>query len=451
MKVVVFVINGLHCGPLGAYGNDWVGTNAFDRLAANGVVFDQHYADEPDAVGARRAWRTGRFQLPSTDAVSYPPALDQWKTLRSSGVTTALVRETPPPPGFAEDWDVVEIVERQGEEPALERFVEAAGEVLDNLPKRKPWLLWMEVDTLLPPWRFPPEHFHSLTAEPADGEEADELDEEQEDKDADEETEDVVDSPAEIDEEADDPLTPILDPELGPLGEDPRDTKFLSLQETYAAAVRYVDVALEALLDGLDDDVLLIVTSDRGVMLGEHGVVGVARPWLYEELIHLPLLMRFPGQEYAGQRIPALTQSMDLLPTLLELFGIPRPADLHAHSLLPLVRGEAGSVRDYAVSGLQLGLALEWALHTLEWSFLLPLQGEVEDAARPPQLYARPEDRWEVNDVRQHHLELCEHFVELLHAFAAATRQPGPLVPPKLRDVEAELATATPEPPPDAS
>jgi hypothetical protein len=68
-----------------------------------------------------------------------------------------------------------------------------------------------------------------------------------------------------------------------------------------------------------------------------------------------------------------------------------------------------------------------------------PAAGEV----RSPQLYVKPDDRWEVNNIRQHHLELAERLEQTLRGFVEATRQSGPWRPPQLRGVEAE---PTPEP-----
>src|SRR5262245_14740164 len=84
MKVVVLVINGFHLGYLGCYGNDWTDTPSLDRLAAEAVVFDRHYADRVDAAGARHAWRTGRYSFPDPDAaqsVAEQPA-DLFELLR---------------------------------------------------------------------------------------------------------------------------------------------------------------------------------------------------------------------------------------------------------------------------------------------------------------------------------------------------------------------------------
>jgi len=51
MKVLVLVASGLPAGYLGCYGNEWLPTPAIDGLAAGGIAFDQHYADQPTTVG----------------------------------------------------------------------------------------------------------------------------------------------------------------------------------------------------------------------------------------------------------------------------------------------------------------------------------------------------------------------------------------------------------------
>ena len=70
MKIVVLEASALHLGFLGCYGNDWVATPNLDRLAAEGVVFDRHYADWIGA-GARSAW-TGRCHFPAPDTEPDP-------------------------------------------------------------------------------------------------------------------------------------------------------------------------------------------------------------------------------------------------------------------------------------------------------------------------------------------------------------------------------------------
>jgi arylsulfatase A-like enzyme len=405
MKVVIINARGLHLGYPSAYGNEWIETPAIDRLAAEGVVFDQHIADRPDPAGARRAWRGGRYYFPGAEPAE--PAPDVVRLLKDAGVLTTLILDTgrPAPAAFAEGWDVVMEAESDEEATALDYALEGAGQALESLSETADWLLWLELGVLLPPWDVPDEFLARYLAEP--GEEEDD------------------EEPA--------ALEPLLDSPAGSIDPDD-DLTFVRLQRSYAAAVSYLDAGLELLLRDLEergrlDDVLLILTTDHGLPLGEHGEVGAAGSRLHDELVHLPLLLRLPKAEQAGRRVPTLTQPVDLMPTLLDAFGLP-PAPVHGHSLLPLARGTAAKVRDYACSGLRLGDAVEWALRSPEWAFLL----------RPPdtaRLYVKPDDRWELNDVVQHHPALAEHLEAVLRGFVEATRRSGPLQLPELRDLSA--------------
>jgi arylsulfatase A-like enzyme len=411
MHVFVLILRGLPLGYVGCYGNGWIDTPALDRLAAESIAFDQHIADSPDATGARRAWRTGRHQFPC-DSVPADPAIDLIRLLRDWGVVTSIVFDDSVDTTltWVHGWDRVRRVSADDGAAPFDRLLEAVGDALDEAGETERGLLWVELATLLPPWNVPPKYLDQYLHPPAseEGHEADDPGEEKSE--------------------------PLLAPKTGFL-EEPEDGTFLRLQASLAAAVSYVDAAVGNLLDmvderGLGEDVMLIVTTDHGQALGEHGIVGPHRPWLHEELIHVPLLMRLPSGVEAGRRVAALTQPVDLYPTLLEAFGC-TPDPSHGRSLLPLLQGGIGEPRSYVASALRLGDREEWALRTLEWAFLLPV-GAPDDPARLPQLYVKPEDRWEVNNVIQHHLETAEMLEKTLRAFTLAVRQPGPLEVPAL-------------------
>jgi arylsulfatase A-like enzyme len=415
MKVVVVNLRGLHLGYLSAYGNEWIETPTFDRMAAEGVVFDNHIADQPDAAGARRAWRSGRYAFPTPEprgANATPLAADVIALLKDAGVVTSLILDMsrPAPAEFAEGWDVVMEAEGDEEGTALEYALEGAGQALESLAETDSWLMWLESAALLPPWEVGEEFLKRYLVEHYEDEE--------------------------VEEEEREEWEPLLDPPMGPI--DPRDdVTFIRVQRSYAAVVSYLDAALGVLLKELEerqllDDVLLIVTSDHGLPLGEHGVIGLCRAWLHDELTHLPLIVRLPKAEQAGRRVLALTQPMDLMLTLLEAFGLP-PVPTHGYSLLALARGAVEKVRDYACSGLGMNDALEWALRSSEWAFLLPLRTPADDTERVAQVYAKPEDRWELNNLVQHHPELAEQLEAVLRGFVEATRRAEPLQPPPLQ------------------
>ncbi len=385
MKVVVLDAWALHLGFLGCYGNEWVDTPHLDRLAAEAVVFDQHYADTPGTRPDDRTCWTGRYGFPGPDETEAAPEARPRLAglLEAGGIAAAFV--------------------------SFDEF--HAG--LDRLAENENWLLWIDLPTLAPPWDVPGEYLALYFDE-------------------------------EPDEEDEEPLLPWTDPPCGPLNE-ADDRAMERLQNSYAAAVSYLDAGVGQLLEELDErgltnQVMVCFTADRGLALGEHGVVGECRPWPHEEFLHLPLIIRPPGGVEAGRRVFALTQPVDLLPTLLEAFGLPIPAWAQGHGLGPLLRDQLGQVRAYACAGLRVGEDVEWALRTSDWGFILP----IGPGPRGPQLYVKPNDRWEVNNVLQHHLDLADHLEQTLRGFVATTRRPGPLQPPELRDVEAE-ATAPAE------
>ena len=424
MKFLVIIAEGLHLGYLGCYGNEWVATPNLDRLAAEGVVFDQHFADHPSLEGACRAWRTGCYRFPSPDSPSQQPGadgVDPVRRLTEAAATTALVTdaERPLPAAFTLGWREVFALDRHAplESPRLEALLERAGDALDGLAADERWLLWLDLPTLLPPWETTREDY-DLYFNP-------EVEEDEPEGEGEEE--------------------PALTPWGGPLPErlDPADdATFLRLQRSYAAAVTYLDAGLGLLLDdlqerGLLDEVTVLVTSGFGQNLGEHGVVAAEVPWLHEELVHLPLMVRLPGREQAGRRVTGLTQPVDLAPTLLAGFGL-SAAPAHGASLWPLIRGQAEAVRAYACSGLKRCESIEWAVRTPHWALLLQVAPGAEPAPRPARLYAKPDDRWEVNDVYQHHPELTQHLEEILRGFVDATPNPGPVNAPPLRDIRSE-------------
>jgi arylsulfatase A-like enzyme len=106
------------------------------------------------------------------------------------------------------------------------------------------------------------------------------------------------------------------------------------------AGIRAVDDAIDELLhalrrEGALENALVVVTSDHGESFREHGSTEHGRN-LYPEVYEVPLIMHWPGHIPSGARIPAQARGVDLLPTLLELAGVPIPSELDGSSLLPL-------------------------------------------------------------------------------------------------------------------
>jgi len=117
-------------------------------------------------------------------------------------------------------------------------------------------------------------------------------------------------------------------------------------REEYAALLSMCDASLGRVLDrfdeeGLWEDTLLMVCTDHGFLLGEHGWWGKnIQPW-YDENIHTPLFLWDPVSRAAGTATDALVQTIDLGPTLLDLFGVDRTERMQGRSILPIVRASA--------------------------------------------------------------------------------------------------------------
>jgi arylsulfatase A-like enzyme len=92
---------------------------------------------------------------------------------------------------------------------------------------------------------------------------------------------------------------------------------------------------------GLEDSTLVVVTSDHGEGLGQHGVIGHTVN-VHEEAVRVPLLLRWPGRLAAGSVVAEPVESVDVLPTLLELMGLPPGDTGRGRSLAgALLRGES--------------------------------------------------------------------------------------------------------------
>jgi len=127
------------------------------------------------------------------------------------------------------------------------------------------------------------------------------------------------------------------------------------IRAQYRAKLTMIDRWLGKLLDAIDQadlwkDTAVIVCTDHGHFLGEKDIWGKPAVPIYEPLGHTPLLIAWPGVE-AGA-CSALTTNVDLHATLLDLFGVGAQHRTHGRSLLPLLRGETASIREYALAGV---------------------------------------------------------------------------------------------------
>jgi arylsulfatase A-like enzyme len=488
MNVIVVVCNSLHLGFLGAYGNSWIETPNLDRFAAEGIVFDHHFPENLTTLPTRRSWWTGRYGFANPEQGWTPLRPDEAilpDLVWNQGIATALISDVPllrdAGQGYGRGFDEVVWVRGQGYDPlvppgdprakgvridrepglrlppdddpdypvwkerweqflrnrtalrtdieentGVARTVKAAIDWLDRRGHAKapePFLLWLDLFSPHGPWD-PPQPYRDqyATADPDEFEAGEEGDLVDDDSDDDLDLEEV-------------PV--LLDVPAGAVGDVIGEAELLRLRRTYAGTVTLVDRWLGTLFDALkaqgrSDDTLVLFTSDQGEPLGEHGYIRRFRPWLYEELVHTPLIVRMPGGRFGGTRHQAIVQTVDLLPTVLAALGLRRPEQVQGHDLLPLIRGEQTKVRDYACMGMDVE---EFAIRTHNWHLIVPIDQEPDDPPRRPELYRKPEDRWDQNDVAEQFPEVADQLELALRRFVEAVDRDAIEALPPLREV----------------
>ena len=131
------------------------------------------------------------------------------------------------------------------------------------------------------------------------------------------------------------------------------------VRNEYASLVSMCDRSLGRVLDLMDEldlwsDTLLLVNTDHGFLLGEHGWWAKSvQPW-FNELVHLPMFLWDPRSPAAGERRAALVQTVDVAPTMLSLFGLTPTADMRGGDLAAVARTDE-PLRDGALFGIHGG------------------------------------------------------------------------------------------------
>jgi arylsulfatase A-like enzyme len=350
---------------VGAYGNSWIRTRRLDRLACESFVFDQAFASSTLVEELYRDYWFGGSLPDMAGGSSFGSSLPQ--VLSASGMHTALVSDDERVASLAAAAHFSERVAI--ESPAQgSTAVDAAGTQMAQLfatasrwleTAPRPFCLWVHTRGMSADWDAPLEFRDRFAGE-------------------------------------EDPEPPrFVTPPDRVLSADYDPDELLGIVHAYAGQVSLLDQCLGDFLDAIEDGELasasqLALLSARGFPLGEHQRVGPCDEPLYNELVQIPWLMRFPDGLGQLCRSQALVLSRDLPGTLLDWLGID-PGLLgsgRATSLLDVVRGQRELLRDRAM----LVSRHDRAIRTPGWYLRWPASG-------PPELYAKPSDRWEVNEV----------------------------------------------------
>lgn len=331
MKVILIVANGINCHWLGPYGNEWVLTPTFDRLASESIVFDRHFANQPGSTKLLNA--------------CFPQIVfvDDRKSSPGDAPIGAQVFRTNPEASSDPRADLL---------AAIDKALLVTAD-----------LLYIETDRLVPPWDFDFETYQQYAASSGGF---------VEDRDAD--SEEPLDSP-----------TP------GPVNA--RDLALWHrLHNSFAAAVTSFDAELQAILDlfrsrGLDRSATWILNSGHGWPLGEHGIIGPSGSRAHVELVHLPLIIRLPEGREAMRRVSAFTQTSDLQLTLRELLTL----NHEGHSVLSLITDHSRTIHEVCRIGPSIRTN-EWAFLAADGDQLPRLYLKPDDIWEANDLAARYPD-----------------------------------------------------------
>jgi len=138
----------------------------------------------------------------------------------------------------------------------------------------------------------------------------------------------------------------------------------------YDGGIAYVDAELGFLFEelkalGLWDRTLIVLTADHGEEFAEHGKF--LHEENFDEIARVPLMIRFPHGVYGGRRISELVSTLEVMPTILDVLGIPPNPEVEGRSLMPLIAGgREGRPWVYMAGALEKLRTPAWSLFALE-------------------------------------------------------------------------------------
>ncbi len=117
------------------------------------------------------------------------------------------------------------------------------------------------------------------------------------------------------------------------------------IKAQYRSEITYMDATIEKLMrmlaeTGADRNTWLVITADHGISLDEHNLYFIMAG-MYEQQMHIPLLVVPPGEQKAGRVFGQTVQSLDIAPTIMSIAGEAIPSDFEGRNLLPLLSGES--------------------------------------------------------------------------------------------------------------
>jgi arylsulfatase A-like enzyme len=215
---------------------------------------------------------------------------------------------------------------------------------------------------------------------------------------------------------------------------DVRDIAFPCAQ--YDAEIAYMDTCLVHVWTflseaGLDENTLLVITSDHGEELDEH------KHWfdhhgLYDTNLRVPLIMRCPGVLPSGARIGGFVRLMDVAPTILDILGLlddRHKQRMDGRSALPTIRGEEFGTCDTLFLTESTWMRKR-GIRTRRWKYIEALEPDIHNMP-PRELYDLESDPGELNNLAEERPDVVNELSDKLHQWVrkrlAETQKPDPM------------------------
>ena len=413
-NIILFMADQLRFDALGCYGNNEIHTPNIDSLALNGSTFDNHFVQNPVCSPSRCTILTGRYPKNHGTRDNGIPLRDQElcfpEVLREHGYRTAAIgkmhftTQFVPKENEEDDWpedrygfEVVhttcdtktgeyltwlrersekdyQVVKMQGGRKAREDRASAAEKDTSGPPQVYPsdidpryhqsaWIADRTIDLINeatperpffalcsfvdPHHPFDPPAPYSTMYDP-----------------------DRLSLPVRRDGELEDKPPHFRQHRVGRGCSNEKydyrqltDHQWGEVKAAYYRMISLVDHnigrVLQALRDkGIEDNTLILFTNDHGELLGDHGLL-FKGPFHYDCLIKAPMILQWPGVVPKGSRYPQITEHVDIMPTLLDLAGLPTPYGVQDMSMAPILRGDQGAGRPYALTEFK---CYDWGL-----------------------------------------------------------------------------------------
>ncbi len=459
----VLVIIGDDHAPyvFGAYGNKQVRTPSLDRLAAQGVRFNRAYCNSPMCTPSRQSFLTGK--LPHTVGVTLLRTALKAREVTLADILSARGYETRAIGKMHFNSRLTHGFDRHIDGPEHRAFLKAQAarplpEDLPVLPRWRPFKdharVWLN-GFYRPLGRYDAEMQSTFLANEAAAF-----------------IKAKRDAPYLLFVSFREPHSPFhfpveyakrYDPQKMPVGRvgpeddgqipaifrDLTDAEKRGIVASYYTSVTFLDKNIGLVLDALDrsgqaDRTLVVYLGDHGYSLGHHG--RFEKHCFYEPAVRSPLMFRFPNRYPAGEASDALVEFADIVPTVLDVCGVPAPTDLWGRSVNGILSGESRAHRDFIFSEY---LENEEAMiRTAQFKFIYtrgkrerkdgyatgrPLPGRTR---RLYDVVADPDEMHNLAAASEHEQTVAKLEARMLDVFARTQRPGTEPPPPNLRGAD---------------